>query len=129
MRSDDCLKGSNHSRDCLHSSQPLFPDHVFFLQGNPFDHTVSMHQQENFFEFMRELPFHTSTEEYASLSDLYMVEPTTSFFCRVYDLLFRRIGMKDVRRLTEGVQTGRAECSGTLGYYGLSIIFCISPSN
>ena len=101
----------------------LFPDHVFFLQGNPFDHLVSEQQRENFFAYIRELPFHPLTQDYAGLSDLYSVEPTLSFYCFVHDALFRGIATKADMETARLPRTRRKECTGTLGYFALSQFF------
>ena len=83
------------------------PNHVFFVQGDPFDHILSEQQRHNFYVYARELPFRQLTRNYASLSDLYMVEGPSRIYCRLFQSLF---GAEE-------------ECPGSIGYYALSSFF------
>lgn len=102
-----------------------FPDHTFFLQGNPFDHIMSVQQHDNFYAYAYALPFLPATKDHASLSDLYVVEPTFPLYCHVHDLLFRSNDKETntPHTLLSAVEGTRVECSGTLGFYALSSFF------
>ena len=92
-------------------SNAFSADHTFFLQGNPMDHGQ---RRDVFFTKAYTLPFHPETRDYASLSGIYIIAPVNPLFCRVHDFLFRSAGV---------AETNRAECSGTLGFYGFSSFF------
>ena len=102
-----------------------FPDHTFFLQGNPFDHIMSVQQHDNFYAYAYALPFLPATRDHASLSDLYVVEPTFPLYCHVHDLLFRSNDKEASTPHTSpsAAEGTRLECSGTLGFYALSSFF------
>ena len=67
-------------------------DTLFFLQGDPFDHTNTPEQKHNFFELVRTLPLQKESEHFGQLSDSYVLHSGDEHyygdvFCQVHNAL------------------------------------------